>query len=165
MHLSDSVKNIGATFDKHLKMDKQVNQICKGAWYHLYQLSKIKRYLSENQLKAVIQAFVISKLDMNNGLLAGSPKYLVSKLQSVQNAAAKLVSGMKRYEQTEPALEELHWLPVEHRIDLKMLLLCYKSPNSHGPDYLKELLIPYLPSRMLLSSCASALVEPRTSMK
>ncbi len=108
---------------------------------------------------------VMSKLDMNNGLLAGSPKYLVSKLQSVQNAAAKLVSGMNRYDQTEPPLEELHWLPVEHRIDFKLLLLCYKSLNGHGPDYLKELLIPYLPPHMLRSSCAGALVEPRTSMK
>ena len=162
---SDSVKNIGAVLDSHLKMDKQVNQICKSAWYNLYQLGKIKKYLSESQLKSVIQAFVISKLDMNNGLLTGAPKYLTSKLQSIQNAAAKLVSGMNRYDQTEPPLKELHWLPVQYRIDFKLLLLCYKSLNGHGPEYLKELLIPYMPTRTLRSSDANMLLEPRSSMK
>ena len=165
MPASDSVKNIGAVLDSQMKMDKQVNQICKSAWYNLYQLGKIKRYLSESQLKSVIQAFVVSKLDMNNGLLAGLPKYLISKLQSVQNASAKFVSGMNRYDQIEPPLKELHWLPVKHRIDFKLLLLCYKSLNGHGPEYLKELLVPYVPARTLRSSNASILVEPRSTMK
>ena len=91
---SASVKNIGAVLDQHLRMDKHVSMVCKAAWFHLYQLGKIKKYLSTSQLKSVIQAFVISKLDQNNSLLVGSPKYLISKLQSVQNAAAKFVCGI-----------------------------------------------------------------------
>jgi hypothetical protein len=162
---SDSVKNIGATLDKHLKMDAQVNLTCKSAWFHLYQLGKIKKYLSDSQMKDVIHAFVISKLDQNNSLLVGSPKYLISKLQSVQNAAAKLVCGINRYDRVEPPLDKLHWLPVEQRIQFKLLLLCFKCLNGHGPEYLSELLIPYVPTRTLRSSCANSLVEPRSSMK
>ena len=44
---SNSVKNIGATMDKHLKLDKQVNLTCRSAWYNLYQLGKLKCFLSE----------------------------------------------------------------------------------------------------------------------
>jgi hypothetical protein len=162
---SASVKNIGAVLDQHLRMDKQVSMVCKAAWFHLYQLGKIKKYLSTSQLKSVIQAFVISKLDYNNCLLVGSPKYLISKLQSVQNAAAKLVCGINRFDRVSAPLEELHWLPVEYRIKFKVLLLCYKCLNGEGPQYLEELLLPYEPSRTLRSSSANLLVEPRTMTK
>ena len=64
--------------------------VCKSAWFHLYQLGKIKNYLSVTHLKSVILAFVISKLDQNNTLLVGSHKYRIAKLQSIQNAAASM---------------------------------------------------------------------------
>jgi len=159
---STSVKNIGATLDHQLKMDKQINMVCKSAWFHMYQLGKIKKYLTNSQLRSVIQAFVISKIDQNNSLLIGSPKYLIAKLQSVQNAAAKFVCGIRRFDRVEPPLNILHWLPVEHRIKYKVLLLCYKCLNGKGPQYLKELLIPYKPPRILRSSSANSLVEPRS---
>ena len=64
-------------------MDKQVKATCKSAWHSLYEIGKISKYLSEEQLKSVIQAFVISKIDMNNALLAGSTDTVIRKLQSV----------------------------------------------------------------------------------
>ena len=162
---SDYVKNIGATLDNHLKFDKQVNLICKSAWFSLYQISKIKKYLTKDQLKSVMQAFVISKLDQNNSLLIGCPAYLTNKLQSIQNAAAKLVYGINRWEQVEPPLEKLHWLPIKYRIEFKVLLLVFKSLNDKGPEYLRELLIRYTPSRSLRSASSNSLVEPRTKLK
>ena len=112
-----------------MKCDVQVRNTCKNAWYHLHQISKIKKFLTNDQLKSVIRAFVISKLDYNNGILAGAPKVLKSKLQSVQTAAAKLIAGIKRYEWSEAPMQQLHWLPVEYRIKFKVLLVCYKCLN------------------------------------
>ena len=160
---SSSVRNIGATLDQSLKLDKQVASICKGAWFNLYRISRIKKYLTDSQLKSVIQAFVISKIDQNNALLIGSPKSLTSKLQSVQNAACKLVSGIKRYDRSPPPLAELHWLPVVQRVKFKILLLCYKCINNQGPAYLKELLVPYTPARSLRSASANLLEVPKSS--
>jgi hypothetical protein len=162
---SDSVKNIGATIDKYMKLDKQVSLTCKSAWYNLYQISKIKKFLSDSQLKSVMQSFVISKLDQNNGLLVGSPKTLISKLQTVQNAAAKLVCGISRYDHVTPPLEDLHWLPINFRIQFKVLLLCYKSLHEKGPLYLQELLIPYQPARSLRSASSNCLVVPKSNLK
>lgn len=162
---SKCVKNIGATLDEQLKMNAQVNQVCKNAWYHLHKLSKIKHYLSDSQLKSVIQATVISKIDQNNGLLSGSPKYLISKLQSVQNAAAKFVCSINRFNHEEPPLEKLHWLPVEFRIQYKLLLLCFKCSHGLGPEYLLELLTPHQPLHGLRSSFANNFAQPRTHTK
>ena len=162
---SSSVKNIGAILDPHLKMDKHVNSVSKNAWFSLYQLGKIKAFLSGEQLRSVTQAFVISKLDQNNGLLAGAHKYVVQKLQSVQNAAAKMIHGIKRYDRIEPPLKELHWLPVQQRIDFKLCLLTYKCLHGKGPLYLQELLTPYSPGMALRSSSMHQLKVPHTKLK
>ena len=148
-----------------MQLEKQVTLTCKSAWYHLYQLSKIKKYLSQEQLQSVIQAFVISKIDENNGLLIGTPKQLTSKLQSIQNAAAKMICGIKRFDHVQAPLKRLHWLPIEYRIKFKVLLLCFKCMYANGPSYLRELLVPYVPPRSLRSSSSNLLTIPKTAMK
>ena len=49
----------------------------------------------------------------------------VLRLQSVQNAAVRLVSGAQRYDHITPVLQELHWLPVRRQVDFKMATLVY----------------------------------------
>ena len=60
---------------------------------------------------------------------------------------------------------ELHWLPVEHRIVFKILLLVFKSLNNLAPSYISDLLTSYIPSRSLRSSNQSLLVVPRSIQK
>ncbi len=146
------VRNIGAYFDCHLKMDTQVSKMCKSAWFNLYNISKIRIYLTTEQTKTAVHAYVTSKLDNNNSLLAGIPLVLTSKLQSVQNAAAKLITKSKKYDHVTPILRDLHWLPILHRITFKVLLQTYKALNGIGPAYLRELLTFYVPPRPLRSA-------------
>ena len=76
----------------------------------------------------------------------------VSKLQAVQNNAARLITLTQKQEHITPVLKSLHWLPVISRIDFKVLLLIYKSLNGLAPQYLKDLLFEYHPARELRSS-------------
>jgi len=72
-----------------------------------------------------------------NSLFYGINEGLTSRLQSFQkNAAARLVSGARRYEHITPVLQELHWLPVRRRVDFKMANLVYLSLSSMTPSYL-----------------------------
>ena len=157
-----SVKSIGATLDSHLTMESQVAAICKSSWFHLHQISKIKEYLTRDQLQTVIQAYVISRLDQNNSLLIGIPKYKIRKLQMLQNACARLISGTRKHDHVTPSLMQLHWLPVEQRIIFKVLLLVYKALNGKAPAYLSELLDVYTPVRTLRSSSQSLLTLPES---
>ena len=143
-------------------MAKQLATTCKSAWHHLYQISKIRRYLTVDQSKSVIHAFVTSRLDQNNSLLIGLPKKSTKCLQSVQNASAKLIMGVKKHDHVTPLLKTLHWLPVEHRILFKVLLLTFKALQNEGPIYLKNLLNYYQPSRNLRSSSSGLLCVPKT---
>ena len=135
----DSVRNIGAIFDEQMRMEKQVGQLCKSAWLYLYKISKILQYLTTDQEETMVHAFVTTKLDLNNSLLAGLPGYVIHRLQLVQNAAAKTVADLKTFEHVTHVLQNLNWLPVEKRIMFKLLLLCYKALNGAGPGYPKDM--------------------------
>ena len=56
------VRNIGAYFDNELKMTIQVKNMCKSAWLNLYNISKIRNYLTQDQAKTLVHAYVTSKL-------------------------------------------------------------------------------------------------------
>ena len=102
--------------------------------------------------KILVQAFVICWLDNCNSLLVSSPKYLLQKLQRIQNCAARLVAQFPKAVRTSPILQKLYWLPVEQRVIFKVLLLTYKAINNLAPVYISNLLVRYEPSRNLRSA-------------
>ncbi len=88
---------------------------------------------------------------------------LVTKLQLVQNAAARVLTRTRKYEHISPVLSTLHWLPTKHRIDFKILLMTYKALNGLAPQYLSELLSHYSPPRPLRSQNSGHFKIPRIS--
>ena len=85
-------KNIGVWFDNTLSMNRQVNSLCKTAFYHLRNLATIRKFLSHKNCEILIHAFVICRIDYCNSLLSGLPQHMLQKLQYVQNAAARLLT-------------------------------------------------------------------------
>jgi len=122
---SESVKNLGVWFDNSLSMRKQVNHICKTAFYHLRNLATIRKYLSLDHIEILIHAFITSRLDFCNSLLSGLPQHLLKKLQYVQNSAARLLTYTRKCDHITPVLKQLHWLPVSTRIEFKLLVLVF----------------------------------------
>ncbi|KAJ8397435.1 hypothetical protein AAFF_G00439840, partial [Aldrovandia affinis] len=98
-----------------------------------------------------------------NALLSGCSNASLRSLQLVQNAAARILTRTKKYEHISPVLASLHWLPINYRVDYKVLLLTYKVLHGLAPSYLTDLLHPYNPPRSLRSQDAGNLVVPRIS--
>ena len=73
------------------------------------------------------------------------------------------VTGTSKREYISPILASLHWLPVKSRIEFKVVLLTYKALIGQAPSYLKELIVPYYPTRALRSQNAGLLVVPKVS--
>lgn len=141
--------------------------VIKTKFHFLYSRSILfyfRSYLSEESTIALIHAFITCRLDNGNALLYGLPKYQTLRLQSVQNCAARLVKRCPKSGHNSPLLSELHWLPVEHCTDFKILLV-FKSLNNLAPSYLSDLLTLSIPSHSLRSSKQSLLVVPRSIQK
>ena len=79
---------------------------------------------------------VHSRLDYVNGVLVGTPAHLMRRLQSVLNAAARLIFNLKRSDHITDALVSLHWLRVPERIQYKIAVLSYKVFHDTAPRYL-----------------------------
>ena len=124
-------------------MCSQVANICKNASYSLYRISKVRKYIDNTTCERLVHAFISSKLDYCNSLLAGLPNYLIKRLQVIQNSAARLVTGinLRMSIHITPVLRQLHWLPLSQRIDFKILCLIFKCVHwSSAPSYLKDII-------------------------
>ena len=146
------VRNLGSWFDSELTMNTHITRTCSAAFFHLHNIKRISNFLSRDSLLTLVHAFVTSRLDYCNSLLYGLPKTRITKLQRVQNAAARLVSNTRRFEHITPVLRELHWLPVSFRITFKILLLTFKSLHGLSPVYLHDLIAVRNESRYHLRS-------------
>ena len=63
----------------------------------------------------------------------GVANSLIRRLQSVQNATARLITGAKRQKHITPVLRQLHWLPVCQRVRFKLACIMYKSLSGQPP--------------------------------
>ena len=88
--------------------------------------------------KTVAAAFISLRVDYCNSLLYGLPDTLLRKLQSVQNATARLITGTRRRDHITPVLRELHWLPIRERVNFKVAFLVRQSLSGQAPVYLAD---------------------------
>ena len=132
--------------------------------YHLRQLRPVTRSLTPAAAQTVVQAFTSCRLDRCNSLLYGISENLMRRVQSVQNAAARLLTGTRRQDHILPVLRHLHWLPVRRRIDFKLACLVHLSLPGQAPHYLAEdiHLVAAGPGRQLRSSTDRPCSVPRT---
>lgn len=103
----------------------------------------------------LVHAFISSRLDHCNVLYTCLNKSSMERLQVVQNAAAR----------TRPVLKDLHWLPVEFRVQFKILVITYRALHGQAPLYIQDLLHKNSPGRLLRSSGLDLLLVPRTRLK
>jgi len=87
-------------------------------------------------MQSLIVALVFSRLDYGSTTLAGLPKQLMDRLQSVQNAAAWLIFKACRQNHIQPLLRRLHWLRMPERISFWLAALVYRCLHGSAPGYL-----------------------------
>ena len=147
MNLSSKVRNLGSIFDNKMKLISHVNTICQKAHNQLRNIGKIQKYLSQDTKEIIVHAFVTTRLDYLNSLLYGMPDHIIKRLQRLLNAAARIITNLGKYDHISDAMKKLHWLPIESRIQYKVLVLVHACVHNIAPPYLSSLLTSYVPSR------------------
>jgi len=103
--------------------------------YYASCACSIRRSTSQAVLLSLVVSLVLSRLDYGNATLAGLPGNQIDRLQSVMNAAARLVCSAQKYEHITPLLRDLHWLRVPERIQFKLSVLVFRCLHGTAPPY------------------------------
>ena len=131
---------------------------------HLQNISRIRRYLTPEATKSLVHAFIMSRLDYGNVLLAGLPLEHLKKLQRIQNIAARIITFTPRRDHITPILRQLHWLPIKRRIEFKILLHVFRCINGTALLYLADMLKRQCSTGRTHSSQRHLLEVPRTKL-
>ena len=85
-----------------------------------------------------MSSFVFSKLYYCSTVWSNTSKHNINKLHLVQNFAARVVLGLKKFDHISQAIKSLNWLPVNDRIYLNDAVMMYKCINKLVHNYLFE---------------------------
>jgi len=160
--LSINIKILGVTLDCHLSLDKHISSICKSAYYHIQSLRHIRSAITDDMAKSVASSLVCSRLDYANSLLFGTTQKNINRLQRVQNTLARVAAShaLPRGTRSSDIRQDLHWLPIDQRIEFKLATLTYNILNSSQPADLRSLLNYHTPTRSLHSANTNLLSVP-----
>ena len=139
---ASAVRDLGIYIDSDVSMRSHVAKTVSACYSVLRQLRTIRRSVSRSVLQWLVSSLVLSRLDYGNSTLAGVSSHLLSRLQSVMNAAARLIFSSSRFQHITPLFRQLHWLKAPERIAFKQSVLVYKC--LHGSAHLHTLLTSFV---------------------
>ena len=139
--ISQLVQNLGVRFDSQLTFSPHISSIIADGYHLIRNIASIRKYLSLEHLKTLVNSIVIAKVDNCNSLLYGISGYDSDRLQKFQNSCARLIYGKRKYDHVSTLLRELHWLPSEARPYFKILCYVFKCIHDLAPSYLADLIV------------------------
>jgi len=137
---SGHVRVLGVIMSSDLSLEKHVSAVSATCFFHLRQIRRVRQSLDVGSAKTLVQAFVTSRVDYCNAVLAESPRVITDKLQRVMNSAARVVTDTRKYDSGLSQLmhDELHWLDVTDRVRFKLAVLMYRCLHGTAPPYLMD---------------------------
>ena len=160
-----SVRNLGFIIDQELNMKDHITKLCQSCYYQLRQIRTVRHSLTSSAIQTLVHAFICTRVDFSNSLLYGTSAYLLDRLQSVLNSAARLILRIGKYDPISAAIRrDLHWLPIPFRIRYKLNSITSNCLAGRAPEYLIELChsVNDIPARRNLRSSSQAqLLVPR----
>ena len=108
---------------------------------YIRKFRRIRKYLTYEAVKTLVQCTVTVRLDYCNSLYCGLPLKTIKKVQLAQNSVARLIAKISPRESNSHTLKNLYWLPVTKRCQYKLMVLTYKTLHGTTPVYICDMLI------------------------
>ena len=99
----------------------------------LCQINRAKYIFDEETLVRMINALVFSKHYYCSTIWSNTSKKNIAKLQKVQNFAARIVSGKKKFDHITPSLMQLKWLPFSYMLRFRGTVMAFKCIRGMAP--------------------------------
>ena len=133
-----SAKDLGVTFDPSLSFDCHIVKTVSSCMSSLAQINRVKHVLDKSLLTLIIRSIVFSKLYYCSSVWANITASNISKLQAVQNFAARIIMKSRKFDHITPLLNELHWIPVKLYLLYRDAVLTFKCLNGTTPESLSQ---------------------------
>ena len=121
------VKDLGLTFDSSLTFQEHMVKIVSSCCSSLAQINRVKNVFDRLTLITIINTLVFSKLFYFSSVWSSAAATNLLKLQAVQNFAARIICGARKFDHVTPLLKKLHWLPIKSQLyfrDAVLALAC-----------------------------------------
>ncbi len=96
----------------------------------------MKHIFDESTLAKIIDTLVISKINYCASVWSNTSDMNIKKIQLIQNCAARLITGLSKYDHISSTLESLNWLPMKEHFLYRDTILTFKCINGLAPSYL-----------------------------
>ena len=134
-----TAKDLGVYIDNSLNYNDHINKISSSCIYNLIMINRIKYLLDKKTILLLIHSFVFNKLLYCSSVWSNTSKKNIKKLQLLQNFAARIVLGLKKYDHISEGLKSLGWLDINHKFKFNDCVMMYKCLNNEGaPAYLSQ---------------------------
>ena len=133
-----TAKDLGVILDKNLTYDEHITKTVSSCMSCLGQISRTKHVFDKCTLLTIINALAFSKLYYCSNVWANISKSNISKLQGIQNFAARIATSTRKYDHITPVLKELKWLPVATQLYFRSAIMAFKCLTSRVPEYLSS---------------------------
>ena len=125
-----------------MSMRDHISRLTSTCFGVLRQIRCIRRGLTSRARTMLVTCFVFARLDYCNARFTGLPRCDINRLQALQNAAVRLITGAKKIDHVTPLLRDRHWLPVQERITFKTAVMTCKCIHGMTADYLADYIRP-----------------------
>lgn len=134
--VSSDAMNLGARIDSDLNFSSHISMLLSLSYKHVTNIGRTRKYLTSDEIRTLVHALIMSRLDNCNSILYGISECEIGRLQRLQNSCARLIYGRKKFDHVTDLFYKLHWLPVKQRIFYKALLFVFKIFLGIAPIYL-----------------------------
>ena len=112
-----AMREFGGVFDTLVTLFCHPNALSQSARCHIRNIGKSGDSSTATRARRLSMPLLRrASMDLNNALLAGLPHDTVANLLKSQNIAERVVIRSRIKYRNKHVLVELHWLPVEQRI-------------------------------------------------
>ena len=141
-------------------MQDQITALCRTVHFHLRNIGRIRKSITDDACEKLIHAFVTTCLDCGNANLYSLPDNQLNCVQHMFNIAARILTLTAKSDHITPVLRQLHWLPISQRIAYKILLLTFKALYGLAPQYISKLIKLQVTDRSTRQTDTNRLHQP-----
>ena len=129
-------RDLGVYIDERLSYDTHISQTVSSCFNQLVHINRIKHLLDRQTLLLLIKSFVFSKLFYCSTVWANTSKTSIHKLILVQNFAARIILGLRKFDHIGEGLKSFRMLRVKDRLEINDAVMVFKCLNKLVPKYL-----------------------------